>query len=72
MILEIHLALAHYNAQLSLLLQVSQTRLGATHILNVGLFNAIRQSQLFAADPDIGVGEYSSKLDHSLFCDLSS
>ncbi|KAK2754533.1 hypothetical protein FQN54_006934 [Arachnomyces sp. PD_36] len=49
------LLLSCYEAQLSLLQQLSQTKAGATHVLNAGLFHAVRESQLFAADPDIGI-----------------
>jgi nuclear pore complex protein Nup205 len=52
---ETPLLLAYYKSQLSLLLTVSQTRVGATHILNAGLFAAIRATGLFAADPDLGL-----------------
>ncbi|RDW88663.1 hypothetical protein BP6252_00695 [Coleophoma cylindrospora] len=47
--------LAYCNARLSLLLQICQTRQGATVVLNAGLFRAIRASGLFAIDPDLGV-----------------
>lgn len=47
--------LLFYKTSLSLLLRISQTRLGATATLNASLFNAIRDSQIFAADPDIGL-----------------
>jgi len=47
--------LSFYKTSLALLLRISQTRLGATHILNAGLFQSIRDSQLFSADPDIGL-----------------
>lgn len=50
--------LSCYDAQLSLLQQLSQTKTGATHVLNAGLFHAVRESQLFAADPDIGIGRF--------------
>jgi nuclear pore complex protein Nup205 len=48
--------LSHYEALLSLLQQLCRTKVGATHVLNAGLFQAVRESQLFAADPDIGIG----------------
>ncbi|PGH11864.1 hypothetical protein AJ80_06929 [Polytolypa hystricis UAMH7299] len=47
--------LVYYEAHLSLLQQLSQTRTGATQILDAGLFQAIKESHLFAADPDIGI-----------------
>ncbi|KAL2011469.1 hypothetical protein VTN00DRAFT_4187 [Thermoascus crustaceus] len=49
------LLLSYYEALLSLLQQLSQTKVGAIHVLNAGLFQAVRESQLFAADPDIGI-----------------
>ncbi|KAJ5101855.1 hypothetical protein NUU61_004077 [Penicillium alfredii] len=47
--------LAYYESLLSLLQQLSQTKSGATYVLKSGLFEAVRESQLFAADPDIGI-----------------
>ncbi|KAL1956015.1 hypothetical protein VTO42DRAFT_7830 [Malbranchea cinnamomea] len=47
--------LVFYEAQLALLLQLSQTRLGAMYVLEAGLFQAVKDSQLFAVDPDIGL-----------------
>jgi nuclear pore complex protein Nup205 len=52
--------LVFYEAQLALLEQLSQTRAGATHLLDAGLFEAVKESQLFAADPDIGLGNSPS------------
>jgi nuclear pore complex protein Nup205 len=37
---------------------MAQTRNGAIGILNAGIFNAIRDSGLFATDPDVGLGVY--------------
>jgi nuclear pore complex protein Nup205 len=37
---------------------MAQTRNGAIGILNTGIFNAIRDSELFATDPDVGLGVY--------------
>jgi Nuclear pore complex scaffold, nucleoporins 186/192/205 len=45
------------EARLSLLLQISRTREGAGYILDGGLLQAIRESMLFRADPDIGMGK---------------
>ena len=53
---ELSSVLSYYNTSLALLLRISQPRLGATHILNAGLLQAVRHSQLFSADPDIGLG----------------
>lgn len=55
MITDIASILLFYKTSLSLLLRISQTRPGATATLNASLFNAIRDSQIFAADPDIGL-----------------
>ena len=51
------LLLSYYESLLSLLQQLCQTKPGAIHVLNAGLFEAVRDSQLFTADPDIGIGE---------------
>ncbi|KAL2830034.1 hypothetical protein BDW59DRAFT_170319 [Aspergillus cavernicola] len=50
-----HLLLSYYESLLSLLQQLCQTKPGATHVLKAGLFQAVRDSQLFAADPDLGI-----------------
>ncbi|OAX85515.1 hypothetical protein ACJ72_00104 [Emergomyces africanus] len=47
--------LVYYDAHLSLLQQLSQSRVGAKHILDADLFQAVKKSQLFATDPDIGI-----------------
>ncbi|WEW61048.1 hypothetical protein PRK78_006537 [Emydomyces testavorans] len=47
--------LVFYEAQLSLLQSLSQTKAGALHLLDAGLFQAVKESQVFAADPDIGL-----------------
>ncbi|EED22944.1 nuclear pore complex subunit Nup192, putative [Talaromyces stipitatus ATCC 10500] len=52
---DIPLLISYYHALLSLLQKLCQTKLGATLVLNTGLFAAIRESRLFAADPDIGI-----------------
>ena len=48
--------LSYYEALLCLFEQLCRTKVGATHVLNAGLFQAMRGSQLFAVDPDIGLG----------------
>ena len=48
--------LAYYDAKLSLLLRISQRKLGAAHVMSAGLFQAVRASGLFAIDPDLGLG----------------
>lgn len=52
--------LAYFESLLALLQQLSQTKSGATYVLKSGLFDSVRESQLFAADPDIGIGRSSS------------
>jgi nuclear pore complex protein Nup205 len=47
--------LSYHDANLALLLRISQSRLGAAYVLNAGLFPAVRDSQIFAVDPDIGL-----------------
>ncbi|EPS32451.1 hypothetical protein PDE_07411 [Penicillium oxalicum 114-2] len=47
--------LAYYESLLALLQQLSQTKSGATYVIKSGLFESVRESQLFAADPDIGI-----------------
>lgn len=49
--------LTFYEAKLSLLLTVSQSKAGAVEIMGAGLFDAVRSSGLFSVDPDIGVGK---------------
>jgi len=49
--------LSYYTALLALLLRIARTRLGGSQILRAGLFQAVRHSQLFSADPDVGFGE---------------
>lgn len=56
-ITDIPTLLSYYETKLALLLSVSQTRSGAVHVMNSGLFQAVRGSGLFSVDPDIGVGE---------------
>jgi nuclear pore complex protein Nup205 len=50
------LQLSYFKAKLALLLKISQTRFGANAIINVGLFQSIRESGLFSMDPDLGAG----------------
>ncbi|THX07919.1 hypothetical protein D6D18_02066 [Aureobasidium pullulans] len=47
--------LSYIHTALSVLLRMSHTNEGAAAILEAGLFSAIRDSQLFATDPDIGL-----------------
>ena len=36
-------------------MRISQVRTGAPRVVGVGLFQAIRESEFFTADPDIGI-----------------
>lgn len=47
--------LSYIHTSLTVLLRMSQTPEGCSAILEAGLFSSIRDSQLFAADPDIGL-----------------
>jgi hypothetical protein len=47
--------LSYIHTALSVLLRMSHTNEGAAAILEAGLFSAVRDSQLFATDPDIGL-----------------
>ncbi|KKK19982.1 putative nuclear pore complex subunit Nup192 [Aspergillus ochraceoroseus] len=49
------LLLSYYESLLSLLQELCQTKTGAIHVLKTGLFQAVRDSHLFAADPDLGI-----------------
>ena len=60
---DIPLLLTYYESKLALLLTISQTRAGAMHVMNAGLFPAIHASGLFSVDPDIGVGKHDACLD---------
>ncbi|KAK8249215.1 nucleoporin Nup186/Nup192/Nup205 [Phyllosticta capitalensis] len=51
---DIPLLLSFIDACLSVVLRISQTRLGAAHIFNAGLFNSVRDSKIFSTDPDFG------------------
>jgi nuclear pore complex protein Nup205 len=55
--IDIGIQLSYCHARLALLLQISQTRLGAVAVLNSGLLHSVKVSGLFATDPDLGVGE---------------
>lgn len=47
--------LSYIHTSLAVLLRLSQSSSGATALLEAGLFSAIRDSTLFATDPDIGL-----------------
>jgi nuclear pore complex protein Nup205 len=53
---DIPVLLSYYDSKFTLLLSISQTRAGASHITNAGLFQAVRASGLFSVDPDFGIG----------------
>jgi nuclear pore complex protein Nup205 len=59
---DVLLQLSYCHARLVLLLHLSQTRYGATAVLNSGLFHSIQASGLFATDPDLGVGKLNASL----------
>ncbi|MCJ1433284.1 hypothetical protein MMC27_002643 [Xylographa pallens] len=52
---DVHSLIAYYETKFSLLLTISQSRLGATQIMNAGFFSSIRLSGLFATDFDLGL-----------------
>ncbi|KAF2808961.1 uncharacterized protein BDZ99DRAFT_533212 [Mytilinidion resinicola] len=52
---EVPVFLSYYDASLALLARISQTKLGAAQVLNAGLFQSVQESQIFSADPDIGL-----------------
>ncbi len=45
------------QARLALLLEISRSRSGAQHLLDAGLLQAVRDSRLCHADPDLGFGK---------------
>ncbi|KAI1620059.1 nucleoporin Nup186/Nup192/Nup205 [Exophiala viscosa] len=47
--------LSAFESRMVLLLQISRTRDGAGALLDAGLMNAVRDSLLFRADPDLGI-----------------
>lgn len=55
------------QARLLLLLQISRTREGAGHILDAGMLQAIRESLLFRADPDLGIDLDNAQALHSYY-----
>ena len=54
---DVPLLLSYYESKHCLLLTLSQSRSGAVHVMNAGLFPAIHASGLFSVDPDIGIGQ---------------
>lgn len=63
MAVDVPLLLSYYEGKLSLLLRISQTRLGASYVINAGLIQAVQESGLFAVDPDLGIGRCSNLID---------
>ena len=59
---EVPMLLAYYEAKLSLLLRISQSKLGAAHVMSAGFFQAVRASGLFTVDPDLGLGRLALDL----------
>ncbi|KAL9079960.1 MAG: hypothetical protein Q9157_001207 [Trypethelium eluteriae] len=59
--------LQYYDAALALLLRIAQTRAGGPRIVGVGLFQALRESEFFTADPDIGIEMASQNTLKSYF-----
>ncbi|KAA8910012.1 nucleoporin Nup186/Nup192/Nup205 [Sphaerosporella brunnea] len=52
---EIPTVMKAFEAATGFLLRVAQTRSGAGQVINAGLFQALRDCQLFKADPDLGI-----------------
>ncbi|KAI5304548.1 hypothetical protein KEM56_006365, partial [Ascosphaera pollenicola] len=52
---EVQALLVYYQTHLAFLFGLARTRIGAERLLEAGLFQAVRDSQLFIADPDIGI-----------------
>lgn len=52
---QVPVLLSYYDASLSLLLRICQSRVGAGYVLNAGLFSSIREARIFDVDPDIGL-----------------
>lgn len=50
--------LLYIHAKLTVLLQICQSRVGAANVCGAGFFHNVKESGLFAIDPDLGVGEY--------------
>ena len=56
-ITDVPLLLSFYRSKLSLLLTISHSRTGANQVMTAGLFETVRESGLFAVDPDLGLGK---------------
>lgn len=55
------------QARLLLLLQISRTREGAGQLLDAGILQAVRDSMLFRADPDLGIDLDNSQALHNYY-----
>lgn len=64
--------LSYVHTGLAVLLRASQSTEGASTILESGLFSAIRDSQLFATDPDIGLDVDNAEALENFYRLLSS
>ncbi|MCJ1358576.1 MAG: hypothetical protein MMC33_008576 [Icmadophila ericetorum] len=51
---DISLLFSYYKIKFALLLTISQTRAGASQVMNAGFFTSVRGSKLFLIDPDLG------------------
>jgi hypothetical protein len=58
-ILDLDLHISFFDAKLTLLLDIAQTRSGAAIVFDAGLFQAVKASGLFSTDPDLGVGRFT-------------
>ena len=56
LLIGIDLLVAYYESKFILLQSISQSKTGAVHVLNAGLFQSIRSSGLFSFDLDLGLG----------------
>lgn len=64
---------SYHITKIALLLQIAQTKYGATTVLSAGLFHSIKESQLFSTDPDLGAdfeGPGATKLHYKLLVSL--
>lgn len=68
-LIDVPTILAQYHALLALLLRVASTKPGAASVFDAGLFASVRDSLLFAIDPDIGL-DFESPEAQSKFFDL--
>ena len=55
------------QTRLLLLLQISRTREGSGYLLDAGMLQAIRESMLFRADPDLGIDLDNAQALHNYY-----